>query len=142
MAGGMWAPFKELVKVINAAILKKEPNAYYSLEAELKKHKPDFISLLRNPVSMSLMSSLTPSHSLPPPFPPLPPSFPPTKAKDTAHRAKVDRAMKDGIELPNFPNLHSLPQEYINDALLLSDILNLNEVSAIELILAGEQQLP
>lgn len=50
--------------------------------------------------------------------------------------------MKDGIELPNFPNLHSLPQEYINDALLLSDILNLNEVSAIELILAGEQQLP
>lgn len=74
MAGGMWAPFKELVKVINAAILKKEPNAYYSLEAELKKHKPDFISLLKNPVSMSLMSSLTPFHSLPPPFPPLLPS--------------------------------------------------------------------
>ena len=47
----MWGPFKELVGVVNAAILKKEPNAYYSLEAELKKHKPDFISLLKNPVS-------------------------------------------------------------------------------------------
>jgi len=51
MAGGMWAPFKELVGVINAAVLNKDPNAYYSLEAELKKHKPDFISLLKNPVS-------------------------------------------------------------------------------------------
>ena len=51
MAGGLWAPFKELVRVVNAAILRKEPDAYYSLEAELKKRKPDFFSLLKNPVS-------------------------------------------------------------------------------------------
>ena len=51
MAGGMWTPFKELSRVINAVILKKEPNAYYRLEVELKKHKPDFTSLLKNPVS-------------------------------------------------------------------------------------------
>ncbi len=52
------------------------------------------------------------------------------------------KAVKDGLELPNFPNLHSLPQDYIDEALLLSDILGLNEISAVELLLAGEQQLP
>ena len=51
MAGGIWAPFKEVVRVVNDAILRKEPSAYYKLEAELKRHKPDFISLLKNPVS-------------------------------------------------------------------------------------------
>lgn len=50
MAGGIWAPFKEVVRVVNDAILRKEPNAYYKLESELKKHKPDFLSLLQNPV--------------------------------------------------------------------------------------------
>ena len=52
------------------------------------------------------------------------------------------KSIKDGLELPNFPNLHTLPQDYIDETLLLSDILDLNEVSAIELLLAGEQQLP
>lgn len=51
MSGSVWAPFKELGRVVNAAILKKDPNAYYNLETELKKHKPDFLSLLKNPVS-------------------------------------------------------------------------------------------
>ena len=50
MSSGIWAPFKELASVVNAAILKKQPDAFYSLEAILKKHKPDFISLLKNPV--------------------------------------------------------------------------------------------
>lgn len=56
----MWGPFKELVRVVNAAILSKDPNAYYSLEAELKKHKPDFISLLKNPVSSGLLQATPP----------------------------------------------------------------------------------
>lgn len=54
MATGMWAPFKELVGVVNAAIQLRQPGAFYSLEANLKKHKPDFVSLLQNPVSMSV----------------------------------------------------------------------------------------
>lgn len=54
----------------------------------------------------------------------------------------LTKAVKDGLELPNFPNLHTLPQDYIDEALILSDILDLNEMSAIELLLAGEQQLP
>lgn len=52
MSGGVWAPYKELASTVNAAILGKEPDAYYALEAMLKKHKPDFISLLNNPVGL------------------------------------------------------------------------------------------
>ena len=50
MSSGIWAPFKELASVVNEAILQKQPDAFYRLEAILKKHKPDFISLLKNPV--------------------------------------------------------------------------------------------
>ncbi len=36
----------------------------------------------------------------------------------------------------------TLPQDFIDESLILSDILDLNEISAVELLLAGEQQLP
>ena len=52
------------------------------------------------------------------------------------------KAVKEGLDLPNLPHLHSLPQDFIDEALVLSDILNINEMSAVELLLAGEQQLP
>lgn len=51
MEGGVWAPFKELMSVVNAAILRRDPEVYHNLDTQLKKHKPDFINLLRNPVS-------------------------------------------------------------------------------------------
>ena len=50
---GLWAPFKELACVITAAIGQKRPEMFYVLDSVLKKHKPDFISLLQNPVSLS-----------------------------------------------------------------------------------------
>ena len=50
MAGGVWAPYKELASTVNAAILGRDEGVYYSLDSILTKHKPDFISLLKNPV--------------------------------------------------------------------------------------------
>ena len=47
---GVWLPFKELASVVTSAVLHKQSDFYYTLEAVLKKHKPDFISLLQNPV--------------------------------------------------------------------------------------------
>ena len=44
-------PFKELSHVVRWAISHREPEAYFSLEEVLKKHRPDFTSLLQNPVS-------------------------------------------------------------------------------------------
>lgn len=46
----LWGPFKELEQTVQAAILRKLPDAIHDLEIALKKHKPDFIALLKNPV--------------------------------------------------------------------------------------------
>ena len=47
-------PFKELNHVIRWAISHCEPEAHFALEEALKKHRPDFISLLQNPVSVCM----------------------------------------------------------------------------------------
>jgi nuclear pore complex protein Nup205 len=46
----LWGPYKELEKTVDAAIRKKQLDAVHDLEVALKRHKPDFISLLKNPV--------------------------------------------------------------------------------------------
>ena len=51
----MWTPFKELHHTVEAAVLRKQPDAIQDLEKILKKHKPDFLSLLQNPVSSKLI---------------------------------------------------------------------------------------
>lgn len=48
---GLWAPFKELYNTVTLAVHSRQPEAHYTLEALLLKHKPDFVSLLQNPVS-------------------------------------------------------------------------------------------
>ena len=46
----LWGPYKELERTVEAAIRKKQLDAVHDLEVALKRHKPDFISLLKNPV--------------------------------------------------------------------------------------------
>lgn len=50
---GSWGPVKELALVVNNAVHRRLPGAYHDLEIALKKHKPEFLSLLKNPVSSS-----------------------------------------------------------------------------------------
>ena len=49
---GIWRPYKELQGSVERALYKKSPEIYHELEVALKKFKPDFISLLKNPVSV------------------------------------------------------------------------------------------
>lgn len=37
--------------MVERSLYKKSPEVYHELEVSLKKFKPDFISLLKNPVS-------------------------------------------------------------------------------------------
>lgn len=37
--------------MVERSLCKKSPEVYHELEVSLKKFKPDFISLLKNPVS-------------------------------------------------------------------------------------------
>ena len=170
---GVWLPFKELANIVTSAILHKQSDSYYTLEATLKKHKPDFISLLQNPVRKELeggrrekwrgrdwretrkdkggkrerramhMYSCQKYHlkveaarffllSSPPP----------SQAKNPTHRSQVQKAVREGIKTPSLPSLHPLSQDFVDETLVLSDLLDLNELSAVELLLAGEQQQP
>ena len=47
----MWSSFKELNRTVELAIQRRQQDAIQDLEVVLRKHKPDFVSLLQNPVS-------------------------------------------------------------------------------------------
>ena len=70
------------------------------------------------------------------------PAPPPTQAKNLAHRQRVQKAPQSGLAVPGLSGSPSLPEDFVEEALLLSDILELNEISSVELLLAGEQHTP
>ena len=45
-----------------------------------------------------------------------------------------------GIALGDRGEKQKLPAQFVGEALLLSDILNINELAAVELLLVSEQQ--
>jgi hypothetical protein len=49
---GSWRSYKELLSVVESAILKKRPEAYYDLDGVLKRFKSELLSPLRNPVNV------------------------------------------------------------------------------------------
>lgn len=49
-ASSPWTPIKALSALVESAILKKQPGVKHDLEIALRKHKPQFIALLKNPV--------------------------------------------------------------------------------------------
>lgn len=53
MPDDMWTPFKQLQRVVDTFLTKRAPDgSLASLELILQKHKPDFINLLKNSVSL------------------------------------------------------------------------------------------
>ena len=52
----LWGPYKELYHTISLIASKRCPDPYQELEAVIRKHKPDFIALLKNPVSQDHVS--------------------------------------------------------------------------------------
>ena len=53
---GKWTPFKELLHVVSLAVIERQPSAYYDLDAQLTKNKPNLISLLQHAVSYLLVA--------------------------------------------------------------------------------------
>ena len=47
---GKWTPFKELLHVVSAAVVERQPSAYYELDAQLTKNKPNLVALLQHAV--------------------------------------------------------------------------------------------
>lgn len=46
----LWGPLKELWETVDGAVLRRQPESVHLLDLQLKKHKPHFLSLFKNPV--------------------------------------------------------------------------------------------
>ncbi|XP_075066511.1 nuclear pore complex protein Nup205 isoform X3 [Mixophyes fleayi] len=108
----LWGPYKDLWQTVETALLKRQPEAVHVLDILLKKHKPDFISLFKNP------------------------------PKSAQQHEKIQKASTEGIAIKGQQGTRLLPEMLIKEAFILSDLFNIGEVAAVELLLAGEHQQP
>lgn len=108
----VWTPYKDLNFAVETVLLNKDVEGLPDFVSALRRHKPDFSSLLRNP------------------------------ARSAHHREAVAKASKDGITVTGQSVPQVLPQSVVDEALIISDMLELNELVSLELLLAGQQQQP
>lgn len=50
MAAERWAPYRELLSSVQDIVLQRN-DRFHHFKSLLQKHKPDFLNILRNPVS-------------------------------------------------------------------------------------------
>ncbi|XP_077452437.1 nuclear pore complex protein Nup205 isoform X2 [Stigmatopora argus] len=106
----LWEPLKELWETVEGAVLKRQPESFHLLDLQLKKHKPQFLSLFKNP------------------------------PKSAEQREKVRKASTDGIAIQGQQGSRLLPEQLLSEAFIISDLFDIGELAALELLLAGEQQ--
>ena len=110
-----WTPLKDLANIVEAAVLKNQPGILSDLEISLKKFKPTFIGLLKNPPRSSADASL------------------------------VRKAATEGISLPisqitsdDVTNKQKLPAAVVEEAMIISEMFEMNEISSLQLLLQGK----
>ncbi|XP_053108091.1 nuclear pore complex protein Nup205 isoform X2 [Hemicordylus capensis] len=111
-AASLWGPYKDIWQAVQNAVSKRQPEAIHLLDQILKKHKPDFISLFRNP------------------------------PKNAQQHEKVQKANTEGVAIQGQQGTRLLPEQLIREAFILSDLFDIGELAAVELLLAGEHQQP
>ncbi|TFK03385.1 Nuclear pore complex protein Nup205 [Platysternon megacephalum] len=111
-AASLWGPYKDIWQTVVNAIWKRQPEAIHLLDQVLKKHKPDFISLYRNP------------------------------PKNVQQHEKIQKASTEGVAIQGQQGTRLLPEQLIREAFILSDLFDIGELAAVELLLAGEHQQP
>ncbi|XP_053478778.1 nuclear pore complex protein Nup205 [Ictalurus furcatus] len=108
----LWGPLKELWEIVEGAVWRRQPESVHLLDVQLKKHKPYFLSLFKNP------------------------------PKSAEQREKVRKASTEGISIQGQQGARLLPEQLLTEAFILSDLFDLGELAALELLLAGEHQQP
>ncbi|XP_007951107.1 nuclear pore complex protein Nup205 [Orycteropus afer afer] len=111
-AASLWGPYKDIWQTVGNALWKRQPEAVHLLDMVLKKHKPDFISLFKNP------------------------------PKHVQQHEKVQKASMEGVAIQGQQGTRLLPEQLIKEAFVLSDLFDIGELAAVELLLAGEHQQP
>ncbi|XP_067951509.1 nuclear pore complex protein Nup205-like [Watersipora subatra] len=109
----LWTSYKELDSVVTDAVVAGNTAAQGDLELILRKHRTSFISLLE------------------------------TAPKNASHRKIIEKAGTDGVLIisSSHSGTCSLDEATITETLILSDLFNINELEALELLLAGESQM-
>lgn len=59
----LWGPLKELWETVDGAVLRKQPESVHLLDLQLKKHKPHFLSLFKNPVRWDENNTISTSYT-------------------------------------------------------------------------------
>ncbi|XP_033824153.1 nuclear pore complex protein Nup205 isoform X1 [Periophthalmus magnuspinnatus] len=108
----LWGPLKELSETVNAAVSRRQPDSVHLLDLLLKKHKSQFLPLFKNP------------------------------PKSSEQREKVRKASTEGITIQGQQGSRLLPEQLLSEAFILSDLFDIGELAALELLLAGEHQQP
>uniref|UniRef100_A0A667ZIU8 Nucleoporin 205 n=1 Tax=Myripristis murdjan TaxID=586833 RepID=A0A667ZIU8_9TELE len=103
----LWGPLKELWETVEGAVLRRQPESVHLLDLQLKKHKPHFVSLFKNP------------------------------AKSAEQREKVRKASTEGIAIQGQQGSRLLPEQLLTEAFILSDLFDIGELAALELLLAA-----
>ncbi|CAH2276623.1 nuclear pore complex Nup205 [Pelobates cultripes] len=111
-AASLWGPYKDIWQTVESALLKRQPEAAHLLDLVLKKYKPHFIALFKNP------------------------------PKSAQQHEKIKKASTEGIAIKGQQGTRPLPEQLIAESFILSDLFNIGEVAAVELLLAGEHQQP
>ncbi|XP_069084056.1 nuclear pore complex protein Nup205 [Pleurodeles waltl] len=111
-AASLWGPYKDVLQTVVNAVWKRQQESVHVLDIVLKKHKPDFISLFKNP------------------------------PKNAQQHEKVQKASTEGIAIQGQQGTRLLPEQLIKEAFILSDLFDMGELAAVELLLTGEHQLP
>ncbi len=114
-----WTPQKELAGIIESAILRNQPGVLNDLETCLKRHKPTFVGILKNP------------------------------PRSSADAALVRKAATEGISLPlmssgetsDNSSKQKLPAAIVEEAMIISEMFEMNEISSLQLLLQAEEQL-
>ena len=99
---------------MEAAIMHKQPGIRPDLEAELNSNKSAFVQLLKNP------------------------------ARSEADAALIRKATTEGIRMPGMDastKLGRLPVQVVDEALIIAEMFNLNEMVSLQIILNGEERL-
>ncbi|XP_015794994.1 nuclear pore complex protein Nup205 [Tetranychus urticae] len=106
-----WCSLKRLNSVVSRIGTDQSDESIKELEQLLQCHKPDLMSLLAN------------------------------EPRNPTHREAVQKSAKDGITFiqDDKKNTQIIPEKVVNEAILLSDMFDLNELIALELLIMGSE---
>ncbi|KAH8386462.1 hypothetical protein KR093_000678, partial [Drosophila rubida] len=131
----MWTPYKRLYNIFQVAITNPS-DLTTDLELCLKKYKQNFTNLLRNPVSAIIIKpqalNITSSMSL---F-----SILLRQPKSEKSRTHLRNALSEGIILAGQTRKVELSQELIDEAIIISDMFDMDEIFALELLCTAQRQ--